>query len=254
MIKNTQELWIAVSKGEKLEDLKKHTLVKISKEEFDSLYLAIVGIVRASDQYSFKAMDFSGSANALDNQELHVIKEGKTIKELKEKLLNLKKFIPNSANSVILDDLNQINQIKIDDVKSFETEKKRTWDWSDLVFGTRSVSDILTPSGKLFLNVFYALIAVLILLVAFSLGGYGIYYFVNWLFSVFKVSVASLTTSNIKDTISTITSISTFLTGLGLSLGVVAQRAWKGLKSLHDLIALWIAKSAVFRNACQDQQ
>jgi len=103
---------------------------------------------------------------------------------------------------------------------------ERTWDWSALILGTRSVNDILTEKGKAILHVLFALVGILLLLGVFSLVGgilYGILYALTY---AFQIKLSTLTLSNGQTLVSTLSTVLSILTAVGLSLSLVAQKAW----------------------------
>jgi hypothetical protein len=254
MIKNVEEIWILEHRDhpETVSELKSHKLVQVTLGQFEALNYSIEGIARATDPYAYYAMDFAGIANALDHEEKQKIPE--TIKDLKGSLSKLKKFVSGDAYSVLQNDIDQIER-DVDSKKqnddALEIDKCRTSDWSDLILGTRSVSDILTIEGKTDVRFWFVLIGVVIPLVAFSLGGFGLYYFIRWIVSVLKISMSSITLSNVKDFVSTVGTVVTIFTGLGLSLSMVVQKAWQDFESLESSLSVWFAKRSRFRNACQ---
>ena len=250
MVANTEEYWKAAQrKPEEAEKLRKVKHEPVALEEFDVLFHIIEGVAGAENQLGYLSMEFSGCANALDNLEKADIPGVE--KEIKGKLLDLKNFLSDSAYSVVENDIDQI----VYDAKTkgldddLKRDKRRSWDWSNLILGTRSVNEILNDKGKSLLYFLIALFGALIFLIIFLIIGV-IFNYIPDVLSYFKIDLSHISLSNINDLISSLATIIGILTGVGVSLAIVAQKTWNSLKTLETRFAELIARKCSFRTAC----
>lgn len=176
------------------------------------------------------------------------------LKELKESLSDLRNFVPSdSAYSVVKNDIKKIERdVESDD--AYKKDTQRTCDWSALILGTRSVNDILTDDGKAWLHFLFDLSGILFLLGVFAVVGsflYGIFYVLT---HAFNIDLSTLALSNGKDLVSTLSTVLSILAAVGLSLSLVAQKAWSSVKSFEPWIAVWLANRHENRCICQNAQ
>ena len=252
MIENTEEFWKAANRNtpQEAEKRKKAKHEPVALEDFDTLFHTIEGVAGAENQLGYLSMEFSGCANAMDNLEKAHIPEVE--KEIKGRLLDLKNFLSESAYSVVENDIDEIvydakTEGLDDDLKR---DQRRTWDWPNLILGTRSVTEILNDNGKGLLHFLIALFGALIFLIVFLVIGV-IFNYIPDVLSYFKIDLTSISLSNINDLISSLATIIGILTGVGVSLAIVAQKTWNGLKTLETKFAELIARKCSFRTACQ---
>jgi hypothetical protein len=222
----------------------------VTLERFQALFYALEGIARAEAQSSSYAMTFYVHVNELAHPDVNQSKSG-IFRDLRNSLSDLKNFVPNSAAySVVRHDIDKIeSDVQIEDY--YKKDLRRTEDWSALILGIRSVSDILTRRGKIAFHILFAVLAILFLMAAFSIVGGILFGIIYALIYVFKINLSTLTLSNGKDLISTLSTVISILTAVGLSLSAIVQKAWSSLKSLDSWLTVQTANQTSFRNSCQ---
>lgn len=222
-------------------------------DRFDSDFDLVLGAIRAKEPYGGYAA-LSGEFSS----RLRHPREGDTLAKLaaalRGNLSEMKNVLPDGAYDVIDSDLSRIqsgrqggvlgeleNQVEASAGKSALNQEIATW--TDLMFGVATPEGILSAQGR---GLAYTLV------VAVGLGlvlGIGVVIFLvlKVVANIPGMDLSSLSLAGGNNFISTVETVSTTLTTVGLSFGLLVTKAWASLKAFEQATLLFFAKKPRFR-------
>jgi hypothetical protein len=221
-------------------------------DRFDSDFDLILGAIRAKEPYGCYAA-LSGEFSS----RLTHLREGDTLAELatklRDNLAEMKNVLPDGAYDVIDSDLSRIQGGQqggvVGELEKVETSAgKRALNeeiatWTDLMFGVATPEGILSARGR---GLAYTLV------VAVGLGlilgiGLVIFLVLKVVANIPGMDLSSLSVVSGNNFISTVGTVSTTLTSVGLSFGLLVTKAWASLQAFERATLLFFAKMPRFR-------
>jgi hypothetical protein len=223
-------------------------------DAFDRDVAEILGTIRAQVPYGYHTAAFASDSSRLPYPR-ETDNRTDTLKRLRGSLSKIRQVVPQGAFDVINNDLKKMIKKNespfgdpISDDKSKQTKEQREKTekqltevvqvWADLMLGTLAAKDALSGRGRTLLYVSVGAVG----LVLFSIVGMVIGLVFLAIPILTGTGAAGLSLSTMKDLISSISTLVTTLSAVGLSLLLLATKAWSGVKAFEPWAAVQLAR------------
>jgi hypothetical protein len=227
------------------------TAQTVNVDAFDRDVAEILGTIRAQVPYGYQTAAFASDSSRLAYpREIDIGHRTDTLTRLRGSLSKIRHVVPQGAFDVINNDIKKMikkNKSPFgdpigDDKPLSDQQRKHLTEvvqvWADLMLGTLAAKDALSKWGRTLLYL--------------SVGGVGIVMFsivgvvIGLVFLVVPIltgtSAAGLSLATMKDLISSISTLVTTLSAVGLSLSLLATKAWSGVKAFEPWAAVQLAR------------
>jgi hypothetical protein len=213
----------------------------------------VKGAARADIAYTYYAILLAESSDCLTLKGGRKDALNDLSQPLDSPLSKIRNALPAQVYDLIAQDVNSLNHghdvVRLDD-KRTESEThldedpksvKMVHQWGDLVIGTVSVSELLNKKGKACLYFFVAVAGIAMFGGMTGVVGLIIYYGSIWL----HVDIFNLSASTGYDFLASLVSL---LSLGGLSIPLLASKAWSALKIMEPGIAVGLLKRMSLRH------
>jgi hypothetical protein len=212
--------------------------------DFDAWFAEVAGALRAKMPYAFPAAKFGRDTDALNHTPVGSDVSG-LCDDLLDSLQGLKNALPHGVFSVISHDISDLASRPFADVAVRPAGKKRharvwyvTKTWSELILGTITVRDALNQTGR---TLYYAAVGG-VAIGLFSVVGLVMVLPFLIVPAILNVPLSSLSLTTGKDLFTTIQTLVGTLSAVGLSISLLASKAWNGMKSFEPWMAVRLAR------------
>ncbi|HEV2390229.1 MAG TPA: hypothetical protein VGS04_05845 [Nitrososphaerales archaeon] len=222
-------------------------------DKFDSDFDLVLGAIRAREPYGCYAA-LSGEFSSRLTHPRQGDTQAKLAALLRDNLGEMKNVLPDGAYEVIDSDLGRLqaarqgdivaeleNQVEAASGKRALNEEIATW--TDLMFGVATPDGILSAQGR---GLAYTLVVVVGLGLILGIG-LVIFLVLKVVANIPGMDVPSLSLVSGNNFISTVETVSTTLTTVGLSFGLLVTKAWASLQAFERAALLFFAKMPRFR-------
>lgn len=222
-------------------------------DKFDSDFDLVLGAIRAKEPYGCYAA-LSGEFSSRLTHPRQGDTQAKLAALLRDNLFEMKNVLPDGAYDVIDSDLSRIQGGQQGGVfaeleKQVETSpgKRALYEeiatWTDLMFGVATPEGILSARGR---GLAYTLVVVVGLGLILGIG-LAIFLVLKVVANIPGMDLSSLSLSGGNNFISTVETVSTTLSTVGLSFGLLVTKAWASLQAFERATLLFFAKIPRFR-------
>lgn len=222
-------------------------------DKFDSDFDLVLGAIRAKEPYGCYAA-LSGEFSSRLTHPRQGDTQAKLAALLRDNLSEMKNVLPDGAYEIIDSDLSRIQGGQAGDVVA-ELEKqfvssggKRALNeaiatWTDLMFGVATPEGILSARGR---GLAYSLVVLVGLGLVLGIG-LVIFLVLKVVANIPGMDLSSLSLVSGNNFISTVETVSTTLTTVGLSFGLLVTKAWASLQAFERATLFFFAKMPRFR-------
>ncbi len=222
-------------------------------DRFDSDFDLVLGAIRAKEPYGRYAA-LSGEFSSRLTHPREGDTPARLAAALRDNLAEMKNVLPDGAYDVVDSDLSRIQggqqggvvgelekEVEMSAGKRALNEEVATW--TDLMFGVATPEGILSARGRGLAHT---------LVVAVGLGlilgiGLVIFLVLKVVANIPGMDLSSLSLVSGNNFISTVETVSTTLTTVGLSFGLLVTKAWASLQAFEQATLLFFAKMPRFR-------
>lgn len=212
---------------------------------FDIWFDGLKGDLRAKIPSAFHAAGFASSLSAL-TQPGNIKDQTSYLTDLHDSLSKLKVALPKDTYSVVNHDIQELlNRTKTSLAKPDEitrSVKGQYRDWAGLILGDINVGDILSERDWVILWVLVSIVGIVLFGAVALFLGFVVFGSLIALTSILGITTANLTLGVTKDLFGLIQSLLTILTGVGLSISLLAKRSLDWLKSFSSRMIVYLAK------------
>ena len=247
-----------------LDDVSQATPQTVKVDAFDRDVAEILGTIRAQVPYGYHTATFASDSSRLPYpRKTDIGKDAllNTLLRLRGSLSKIRHVVPQGAFDVIDNDLKKMikkNESPFGDLLAISDDKTKQEKqmtevvqvWADLILGTLAAKDALRRPGKTLLYMSVGAVG----LVLFSIVGLVIALVFLAIPILTGTGAAGLTLSTMKDLISSISTLVTTLSAVGLSLLLLATKAWNGVKAFEPWAAVQLADGPGCERECMSNQ